>query len=363
MTLNKPNLNLIKVFDAKTPYTFTFIYRGDQVFKNRLIIRENTSNEIVYDQIQEKMRLEHTIPEDTLINNTTYNIQVQVFDAFGNSSELSDLVLFTCRTTPILQFVNLPEGNISNSANLIVNIEFLQPDGDSLKEYKYYLYDINKTEIYVSNSFYSLENNIHTYYGLGDMETYFIRVLGTTSYGFDVDTGYIRIAVMYDTVPPNIVVSAENKCGQIVLSTNIIFVEYELDNDNYKLENGELTLIDNKITYFVEGVGDFSLVIIGRNIPIGTFAKVNCIYGSANIALVYVSNNIFCRLSVEEGNNKYVIYKRILGKALGDCEDRAITDTDKNLLRTISGKYKPSDPIVFEVHRKNNLYSLNAYYR
>ncbi len=359
MKLNKPILNIIKVFDSSTEHTFTFSYHGEQAVRNRLVIKDNISNDVVYDKIQERMRLDHTVPANTLKNNKTYNIQVQVFDAFGNSSDLSEPVIFSCHTTPQFLFTNLED--IVRTANLSINITFEQPEEDSIKEFKYYLYDENQIQIYVSDSYYNTDIP-HTYYGLTDKKTYFIRAVGTTVYGFNIDTGFQKISILYDDLDPNIVFSTVNKDGKIIISTNIIFIDYELENDNYILENGKLTLWDNTLTYKAEGIGDFTLVVIGEKIPTGTFLKVNCLEGSAEVSIVEFSDNTYCKLKVSNGKNTYVVYEDIVYLPITDANSDLLLTSESKKIRAITAQYFQDKQIIFELHRKNNLYSLESYY-
>lgn len=364
MILNTPKLASIGVFDANYPYTLSIVYEGEQVVRNRVIIRKNETYDIVYDKTQDGLRLNHVMEANILNNGVSYCAQVQVFDANGSSSNLSETVLFSCHTTPLFHFVNIGNQSVVTSANLNTHIAFTQAEGDSLKEYKYYLYDSNKSEMYSSNSFYSISDNQHTYYGLTNMTNYFIRAIGKTVYGFDVDTGYVRISVKYNCIPTNIAVQAENQDGRIILNVNIISTDYDLENSNYVLENGELTLTDNTIKYHVKDINDFSLIVKARNIPLNkTFINIVSDKGNLLLKIVEISKKYYCKLIAESGAEKCVIYKNILGQLIGDTNGNAISTADNSLIRAITNKYNKSTLIVFDIHRKNNLYSLGTYYQ
>ena len=88
-------------------FEFEFSYSGTQAVKNRLVIRKNDDYSIVYDQTEERLKLTHTLPANTLINNTTYVVQVQVFDVDGNASTLSEAQNFSCHSTPFLVFTDI----------------------------------------------------------------------------------------------------------------------------------------------------------------------------------------------------------------------------------------------------------------
>lgn len=363
MTLNTPVSNNIGVFDADYPYIFTFSYNGKQAIRNRAVIRDNSTFAVIYDHDQDGLRLNHTLPANTLTNNHTYTVQFQVFDTDGNSSGLSESSVFSCHTTPQFYFSNLNPGDIISAANLTCELHFSQNEGDSLREYHYYLYDSNRSQLSVSDSCYSMESSRYTYYGLENMTSYYIRALGKTVYGFEIDTGCIPIHVKYNTIPTNIAVQAINRDGKILLDVNIISTDYDLDNDNYKLENGELTLTDNRILYHLKDITDFTLVIKARSLPPGIFAEVIADDGTATLSIVCISGKYYCKLTVEADNYSCVFYENIDGQILGSTAGDILTDTASNALQTITGDYHPETLIVFEIHRENNLYALDAYYQ
>lgn len=363
MTLNTPALHNITVFDADYPHTFTFQYSGDQVVQNRIIIRENTTFHVVYDKVQDGLRLNHTIPANTLANNHIYTVQAQVFDADRHSSNLSETVSFRCSPTPQFYFTNINDGDVLSSANLTCSLGFSQTAGDAIKEYKYYLYDSNKSMLSASKSCYSIEPDNYTYFGLENITTYYLRAIGTTVFGFSVDTGYIRIQVKYNSIPTNIAVRSLNKDGKIIIDVNIVSTDYDLENGSYLLENGELTLINNKIVYHVKDIEDFSFVLKARNIPLGTFAAILCSSGCLKLSIQHISEQYYFKLLVNNSLSNYVLYKGIEGKVIGSADGGAIVDKENHALQTISTDYDQTSLIVFEVHRKKNQYSIKAYYQ
>ena len=71
--LTQPIVNPIAAFDATRQQAITFVVIGGaQVVGNRLIIRNNQTGEIVYNQIQSSMKLEHILPANSLKNNNFY---------------------------------------------------------------------------------------------------------------------------------------------------------------------------------------------------------------------------------------------------------------------------------------------------
>lgn len=358
MILNTPKMDLVNVFDANYAHTFSFTYSVEQAVKNRLVIKKNTTLETVYDNIQVGLRTQHTIDANVLENNMTYIVQVQVYDVNNNSSNFSEAIMFSCYTTPQFYFSNVNNNDVVSTANLLAQTAFTQSEGDSISEYVYYLYDSNKNELLQSPTYYLLTDN--TYYGLENLTSYYIRAVGKSQYGFLLDTGYINIQVKYNSVPTNIVLSAENKDGKIIISTNIAFTDYELENDNYTLKDGELILQNNSVSYKVNDIVDFSLVVKARNVLLDNFINIIGENGNAHVSLVSINDVYYCKLNV---NDSYVIYKNILGKLAADTDENAIIDTKENALRTSVGEYNKTALVIYEIKRNNGLYSLEAYYQ
>ena len=335
MTLNTPRINNVGVFDANFAYTFILAYSGRQVVKNKLTIRNNTTNDIVYDEMQYGLVLSHTINANTLSNNVTYNAQVQVFDEDDNASGLSDIIIFNCYTTPQFYFTDIHDDDIVSSANLTCSVVLSQNEGDTIKEYQYHLYDGNKTCLSSSDYYYSLDDASYTYYGLTNNTSYYVRAIGITAYGFEVDTGYIKINVHYEHIPTNVYVTAFNQNGKILINVDIKVVEYILENENYLLENGVLKLYNNAITYkTVDSTDDFAFILKCRMPSLNKiFASISHTLGQVDLSIVNISERHYCKLDVKDTTCEYVKYFFI-----------DISEYDNY--------------ITFEIHRENGLYSI-----
>src|SRR5699024_4634631 len=101
------------------PYTFTFTVQSSsaQITANRLTIRRQTDNQIVYEEKQETFKYEHIVSAGELTNGTYYNAELVVYDAENNASPTSVPIQFYCYTTPVLSFTNLPVSNIIQNAS------------------------------------------------------------------------------------------------------------------------------------------------------------------------------------------------------------------------------------------------------
>lgn len=342
MALSTPTINKIDVFDATKEFEFEFSYSGTQAVKNRLVIRKNDDYSIVYDQTEERLKLTHTLPANTLINNTTYVVQVQVFDVDGNASTLSEAQNFSCHSTPSLVFTDITDGEMITTANLKSEITFTQNEGDSIKELEFLLYDNNKTNIYSSNMYYDDFSN-HVYYGLENLTNYYIRAIGSTVYGFTIDTGYIGIVVKYKTIVTNMSANIVPKNGQFFIDANIVAIYYDVKNNNYKIVNGEAIIgSDNVVTYNINHVdNDHTIIIRAKDIYDTCFCNILYDEAKVDISLLSISNIRYCKLKATEDNSIYVIYKELT--------DSSATHTKDSIIN-------------FEIHRINGIFSLKAYY-
>lgn len=242
-----PILYDIGAFDANVGTTIKFYYTGEQVFSNRLIIKDNETLTEVYNEKIDSMQLSHTVPKDILTNGTTYAATVTVFDKNDNESPESNTVLFTCYTTPLFAISNINEGDILNDTSFPVTLSYSQAENVALNQYIVTLYDYGHNSIYSSGAIYGDSTLIVTITGLQDNESYYIRATGETVAGMSMDTGYIGFSV--DVVAPNtfLVLSLENvdEESSIKISSNIIIVEGR--------NEGELSYIDNKAVDLTNG--------------------------------------------------------------------------------------------------------------
>lgn len=356
--LPTPSIIAIKPFDALYDKNIEFLYIGSQAVENRLVITDNDTLNIVYDSTISIRKLIHTIPENTLVNGKQYIAQIQVFNIDGDSSELSDPILFYCYSTPDF-FIGDIEDPYS-SASIEVNVAYSQTEGETLKSYQYTLCDQNQITISSSDIFYSLGNS-HTFYGLNNNTSYYIRCIGETEHGIVLDTGYKAINVSYNTIPTNIMLKLENhKClGYISIDTNIGVIDYNVENNNYSFENGTVTLWNNSVTYNggINVKDEFSLYIDAKKLPVKTFLK--SLDDNFTLSILNVCGEYYCEFK----SDNYVIYKPLTKAQISTINDEVIVDDDGNKVDVISTSYDSNESVIFELKRKNNLYSLNICYK
>ena len=93
MALVKPIAQSISAFDATQDKTFSFTSSGgSQVVANRLTIRLQSDNSVVYQNKVTSYRFEQTVPSGTLENDNYYNFYFNTFDADNNMSDDSNVI-------------------------------------------------------------------------------------------------------------------------------------------------------------------------------------------------------------------------------------------------------------------------------
>ena len=346
MTLNTPLIHSVSAFDPSYEHAFEFTYSGNQVFSNRAIITDNGTQAEVYNVLQEGQKWNHLLPANTLEPGHSYLIQIQVYDVDGNHSNLSDAVLFYCFTTPQFYFSNIENGDTVSSANLELNLSYEQPETEGLNEYKYCLYDMTRSLVYTSDSFYTEKDMTHTIYGLKNDYIYYVRAIGKTTHGMDVDTGFIQIAVHYIKVASNIAFEAINdsSTGCVILKTNIIGVDFNIENEDYVIENGVVDLTGNTLTYLVDVENDFYLALKPKQIPMGDFLWSTD--GNISVSVESITDKYYAHLKVSGVGSGYNIYEEL----------------DANHVTNTGNDYLSSDNIAIQIYRKNNIYDLRISY-
>ena len=346
-TLPTPILSIVKAFDAVESYDFKFSYSGQMIFKNELKITNNTSSVVVYDQEQNNMILSHTVDANTLDNNVQYYAQIKVYDNSGNESDWSTKVLFKPHIRPTLTLTGLPQpGHPYEGANLTVNINFNQPEGDTINEVSYYLYDRNKNLINKSDTIHSFDPTEYTYYSLQNLTRYYIRCYGTSTFGFDIDTDYNEVDIEYTYVKSNLGLTVVNEPkGYLLIKTNIIDVPYNLVNDDYEFKDNQLIIYPgNTLTYdvgitsdfddwsFITGVSDivFNKVLYRVDFEEG--------YEYMEVMCVKKISEVYFKLIVSTGyEDQYVLYKKLCNYV----------------------DFNPATTVYVLINRKNNLYNLD----
>lgn len=258
----KPNLYLIPSFDVTMGTTIRFSWLGNQPISNTLRIRNNSTNEIVYEQSQTTMRLEHNLSSSNLVNGTLYNASVMVNGTFGNSSEWSDVILFYCYTTPTFT-INVVPGQVIQTQTYGVNITYSQPEGEQLQSYRVRVFNSNEEIIYDSNTRYVIDTVRIT--NLQDNGHYTIVATGETINGMVLTTGEIDFHADFVKSEAYFICELENMydTGGIYIKSNIISVEGTSDSKVAYIDN-DIADLTNNVVHFSKSFSissDFTVAV------------------------------------------------------------------------------------------------------
>ena len=283
----KPILYLIQAFDSKVGTTIKFSWLGNQPISNTLRIKDNETNEIVYEVTQTTMRLEHIIStNNNLINGKLYNASVKVTDSNNSNSEWSDVALFYCFTTPTFT-INIVEGQIIQAQTYGVNITYAQSEGELLQSYRVQVFNSNYESVFDSNMRYILDTVRIA--NLQDNNTYYILATGTTINGIELTTGDISFLADFIKSETYFVCELKNMYnnGGVYIKSNIVSVEGYSDS-NVKYVDSNYADLSNNNVYFDNGftiTNDFSLMIKGKNFEVGK--QIAQIKGNNEIINIY----------------------------------------------------------------------------
>lgn len=337
----RPIINRIQPFDSNKPYEVTFSWSGNRAHANRILIYDNETNTLVFDDMVSTYSLKHTIPAYTLINGKKYVIQAQTYDVENIASPLSDKVLFYTFETPDFYFNNIPENHKITNASFSASVYYYSSDFEDISTYKFYLYDSTKRQLIESNSMMDSFNITYPYRGLENNTVYYIRCLGVTINGMELDTGFVEISVRYEN--PNtyarIYTSALPSQGCVKVNTNLIIIQYN-GTDSFEYSNGMINLVD-KTLYYDEGFlieDNFTVIIRGTHLwQNADVFKMNngnhCLTLSSHI---YHEGKLRFRLIVPNGVSNYLLYS----------EPQVFDDQDM---------------VTVAIRRKNNVYQLKVF--
>ena len=367
--LNTPIVRKIPAFDPRENYSVVFQYEGNQVVKNRAVIIDNETYQTVYDHEQERMRLDHVIVANTLTPGKAYQIKIKVYDDFGNESDFSSPVLFYCYTKPNFQFSNLTNDMIHRTAVLPVNLSFSQSEGETFKECQINLYSYDYVLSTSSNILYDVSNLSHTFYGLKNESVYYVRATGKTTHDMDIDTGYIKVNIQYIMQYSNVLLIVRNlpEIGSISISSNIIDIGYEFENDNWSIKDGELVIYDNSLTYLsgFSAPSEYTVFCKARKLNFNTpFLTLATPDGSKKVWLEIkkIGALYYCVLNAPYGLGTYNIYKELPKAVLVTDKGEILTDTEDHAFMIISPDYTDGYTTVFEIRFRNGLFGLQVYF-
>lgn len=337
----KPIIQRVVPFDATTTHPIPFTWSGNQSYKNRLIVSDATTLEVIYDNTVSTFSLSHSIPSNTLTNGKRYVCQVQVFDYQNTASALSDKMYFYCFSTPKLTFIGIEDDTYIHSNVINAEVEYEQAEWDTLQSYTFQLYNAGKVLIDKSDALFDVDEPIYTYRGLANQTTYYLRCVGVTVNEATCDTGYIKITTAFEEPDTYARLYANNEYekGFINYHTNIIEIQYN-GSEVFDIKDSWIDLTEKELTYDnnFNIADDFTVWVKGTNLyREDTFLILNNGYHTITVTTkIYDDDTIRFKLIAKNGLDNYLLYSDPL---------------------TITN----DDIVIFCIKRKNKLYDMEAW--
>lgn len=234
MALTRPTLLAQTAFDATQAQTFSFAVAGTsaQIVANQLTIRNQETNDVVYQEKQETFQYSHVVNADELANGTYYTATVSVFDADDNQSPESIPIQFWCYSTPTLTFTNIPTSGIVTNASFTFEFQYTQAQNEPINSYVMNLFNSSQVQISTSGVQYADTGTppftgSYTFTGFDNNTVYFVQVTGTTIEGTVVSTPMQQFTVQYARPDIFALMALVNNCdeGYITITSNIVAIE------------------------------------------------------------------------------------------------------------------------------------------
>lgn len=228
--LTQPIINPIAAFDSTKEHEITFIVIGGaQVTGNRIVISDNQTGNVVYNNTVNTMKLAHTIPANTLSNGGYYNAVIYTIDNSANESVPSTPVPFYCYSQPTLTITNIPATETIGNGTYEFQGNYLQTESEQLNSYQFILYDSNKDILDRSDIIYYQSNSslAYTFVGMDNDTSYYVELKGQTVNNTEITSGLMYFTVRYTQPETFAIVDLINDCenGYIQISSNIVAID------------------------------------------------------------------------------------------------------------------------------------------
>lgn len=232
MAMIKPIALSKNAFDATQDQIFYFTSTGgNQVVKNKITIRLQSDNSIVYTNTVISYKFNQTIPANTLTNGVYYNYYFNTYDINDNVSDNSNVIPFYCYTTPSVSFTNLSNNGVVNASRFQTIIQYSQNESELLDFLIVNFYTSSNQLISTSKNLYSTATPPLTINyileGLENNTSYYVQAVATTVNGTVVYSSLIKFRVVYEQPVLYSQLELENKCndGYMQIDSNIILID------------------------------------------------------------------------------------------------------------------------------------------
>lgn len=344
-------IHTIAPFDSSVGTNINFTWSGNQIYKVRCIIKNNTTGITVYDNSIDTMKQVYPLPSDSgLINGIKYIAYITVFDVNNNESTIQNIgTPFYCFTTPTFN-LSVSNGDIIRASSYSIGLTYSQVESELLNWFNIALYSYQRTLVDSSGQIYDTTDLSYIVSNLQNATQYYIRATGETINGMSLDTGYILVTVSYTTAQifSKLELNNISETGAIEIKTHIISAEGVPEKEVIYIDGEQADLQDNSVM-FDEGYeieGDFTKVFKfsrpKRNkviIEFGTTDKLN--------VKIYYRQGSYSDSNGEKGYFELVA---------NSCGINYISNS--NYVDILAGDYYYEYSLL--VNRKNGLFDLKA---
>lgn len=315
------------VFDATKAYTVQFSYTGNQIVKNKILIKDNIADTAVYEDTVTSMAKRHTIPAGTLTNGTTYNMTIQVYYQNDEGQEvadtLSDTALIKCYSTPVLTFTNM-KTTIRN-ATYDFELSYSQSESDYINSYQVSMYDANNQLLYTRDTVYPASSDLpYTFTvkigDLIDQSTYYIECSAASVSGMTATTGKIQFTVAYNRPPNYSVIYVDNisSACSVRVASNIKIIDgnSKSGNDITYIDEDKADLTSETVIWneMLDVSGNFQMLLeVSDIVPYANLIELsngtNTVILKAMKGLLYgeTSEKLYLELFVSNGIDDYMV--------------------------------------------------------
>lgn len=256
MAVTTPIAQYTVAFDGTVAHDLSFVSSGgNQVVKNRLTVRNNTTNDIVYQNTLETFVFKQSVPPNTLTNGVYYNFYFNTYDVDDNESADSNTVAFYCYSAPTILLTNAPSDNIIKSTSYDFIATYDQIEGELLDYLIYYLYDSNGNELSNSSRLYSTQlpptTFNHLFSGFVDNGLYKIQVKAVSVNGTLSQSELYEFSASF--IIPNVysLCELENNAedGYITIKSNVVITTGVVEPSPAKFRS---TITDGNDANYIE---------------------------------------------------------------------------------------------------------------
>ncbi|MBE5981918.1 MAG: hypothetical protein E7248_01270 [Paenibacillaceae bacterium] len=311
----------IEPFDSSIGTNINFTWQGNQIFKVRCLIKDNSTGDVVYDQTISTMKQSYLLPPDSTLNNGGYYIAyLSVIDVDGVESSFSNIgTPFYCYQTPKFH-LSIKPGDVIKTSAYQTELTYNQAENELLDYYSITLYTYQKTELSTSGNLYKTDNLTYLISGLENAKQYYIRATGKTLHNMTLDTGYILFTVSYTEAQIFNPLELNNRAelGAIEIKSNITSTVGIPEKEVTYIDHEFADLRGNSVTYDIgfEVKGDFTKAFLfykpDRNARIIRFTDG----GKSNVNIFYREGTLsdsngekaFFELQAETSGIKYILF-------------------------------------------------------